>query len=178
MTEFIIQNATPIISFLVLVLNIVTVVLVYALLFRSQKYSRIVLTLVSEYILQLGLLISLSAFIGSLLYSNVIGFIPCDLCWWERIFIYPQVVIYGVALYLKDKKAWLYSMIMAILTIVLAGYHSFIRFTGGESAFCSSSVVSCSKAYVTEFGYITIPTMALSTGIFLLILAIIYKQKQ
>jgi disulfide bond formation protein DsbB len=177
MHNFIIENITPVFVLLTYVLNVATVVLLYALVFRKQNISKKILEYVGDMALKIGFVVSLGAFLGSIMYSNIVGFEPCFLCWWERIFLYPLVFIYGVGLYVKEKSVWIYSFVFSVIAVMISGYHSYIRLAGSESALCVESAVSCTKQYVSGYGYVNIPTMALSTGIFILLITIIYKLK-
>jgi disulfide bond formation protein DsbB len=175
MHNFIIENITPTFVFLTYVLNLITLVLLYALVFRKQNVSRKILDFVGGFALRIGFVASLGALVGSVMYSNIVGFDPCFLCWWERIFLYPLVIIYGVGLYVKEKSVWIYSAFFSVIAVLISGYHSYIRLAGSESSLCVESAVSCTKQYVSGYGYVNIPTMALSVGIFMLLITFIYK---
>ncbi len=129
-----------------------------------------------KYFLQLGFSITLIAVLVSLTYSTVLGYAPCTLCWWARIFIFPQLIIFIVAL-IKKRSVALQSLILSIFGILITGYHTYIDFGGSEIVNCEAGGVSCLQRYVFEFGYITIPVMAL-TGFVLLALLAIYKIKR
>lgn len=176
MYHFFLQNLTPILVFLTYALNAVTVYLLLVLIFREKQFSKKTIVFLKKKGVLIAFVVSLGAFVGSLIYSNMIGFQPCYLCWWERILIYPLVVIYGVGLYLKERSVWLYSFIFTSMALVVSGYHSYIRLAGSESALCIENAVSCTKEYVNGYGYVTIPTMALSTVLFLFILTLIDKK--
>lgn len=122
--------------------------------------------------------ISATAFLGSMLYSNVVGYPPCELCWWARIFMYPQVFVAGVALWKKDKAGTVvdYLLPLTLLGTLLTLYHSFILWGGKSIIPCTQEGAACSKLYVMEYGYITIPVMALSCFLYLLTASIIYKK--
>lgn len=128
--------------------------------------------------LLLVLLVSLAATVSSLFYSNIAGFAPCYLCWWQRIFMYPIVILAGLALIKKDKKIVDYILALAVIGGVISLYHNFIYYyNGGLSAFCDlgAGSVSCIKRYVFEFGYVTIPLMALTAFMLIIILVVFAK---
>ncbi len=126
----------------------------------------------------LGFLISLGAVAISLFYSNVIGFPPCELCWIQRIFIYPQLILFAMELYKRDKTIIDFSMVFALLGILTSIYHIYIEY-GGQSALpCAvpgAETVSCATRYVFEFSYVTIPVMSLTVSLLLLLLMVNYK---
>src|SRR5690625_2572356 len=66
---------------------------------------------------------SLVAMIGSLFYSEILGYAPCDLCWYQRILMYPLVVIYGAALIKKDMKIALPGIFLSGLGMIVSIYH-------------------------------------------------------
>ena len=123
-----------------------------------------------------GFLISLFSLVASLIYSNAIGFDPCELCWWQRIFIYPQAVLFGVALYnqhvrkVQDDMVFLYSLVMSIIGAAIAAFQYYGQMFDPELlAACTSQGASCAKLYFVSFGYITIPMMSLTAYIFLIL---------
>ncbi|PIR98012.1 MAG: disulfide bond formation protein B [Candidatus Colwellbacteria bacterium CG10_big_fil_rev_8_21_14_0_10_42_22] len=115
--------------------------------------------------------VALISTLGSLVYSEILGYVPCQLCWYQRILMYPQVVMLGVALFLKgDKKiTYINSLILSFLGALLAGYHYLLQIGATEASFCNFDELGlgCSSSFGFNLGYITIPMMAL-TG-FLLI---------
>ncbi len=132
--------------------------------------------------LRLAFLVSLVATLGSLFYSEVAGFEPCKLCWFQRIFMYPLAVLLGLALIKRDEQFTFYPIWLAVIGAVISIYHNSIY--NGILIESSQSVlqcqpfgsgVSCAKNYVLEFGYITIPMMALTA--FLLIILLLTTQR-
>jgi len=109
------------------------------------------------------LFFSLSAFLGSLFYSVVIGFQPCSLCYWQRIFMYPMLFLSALSLIKKDKLDPSYLLMFSGIGSLISIYHIYIQFTPNTLP-CSTTGqgVSCSENWVLEYGYITIPVMALT----------------
>lgn len=114
---------------------------------------------------------TLSAFIvsfvatgGSLYLSEIAHFEPCKLCWFQRIFMYPLVIVLGVSLLKKTKDVWRYVIPLSIIGGVVAIYHYYLQVTPSALAPCSTVgiSVSCSERPFIHFGYITIPWMSLS----------------
>ncbi len=174
--EFIYTITTPLLSYLTLGLNIFSLFLIIGIIFRKSSLGIFVQNKIGKYSLLMGLVVALGSLVGSVVYSNIIGFDPCSLCWWERILIYPQIVIFTVGLILKDKNSLVYSMVFSIATILLSGYHTIIQLFPGVGSSCSGIGVSCTKVYFLYFGYITIPTMALSAGVFFFLVAVLFKR--
>jgi len=121
--------------------------------------------------MRLSFLAALGATALSLFYSDVVGFLPCLLCWWQRIFLFPQVVILGIALR-KKERVYEYTVALSALGSAVALYHTYIQFWGSPLTPCDATGISCAHRYFLEFGYVTIPTMSLT--IFALILILSY----
>jgi len=131
---------------------------------------------VAKNTLKLGFVISLIGVAGSLIYSNVIGYPPCMLCWYARIFLYPQFILYGLALRYKDELVVRYTKFLTILGLIFATYHYIIEMTGYAPVPCSAGGVSCLTRYVFEFGFVSIPFMVLS--MFALLGAILFAKSK
>jgi disulfide bond formation protein DsbB len=112
----------------------------------------------------LAFVVALVATAGSLVYSDVIGYEPCKLCWFQRIFMYPLVILFGVALLKKDSRIADYALALAIPGALIAAYHYLLQLGIAPSLPCSAVGYSaeCSSRFVLQFGYITIPLMAFS----------------
>ena len=118
----------------------------------------------------LSFLTSLAAVGGSLFYSNIIGYEPCILCWWQRVFLYPLVVIFGISIWKKINTAFLYAIPLLAMNILVSAYQSYIDLGGTSLLPCTAVGGACSKVYVLAFGYITIPVMSLTVSLFILML--------
>ena len=119
------------------------------------------------------LLVTIST-LGSLFFSYVIGFAPCVLCWYQRIFLFPLVILLAMGLFPFDKSVIKYALPLAIAGWLTALYHNLL-YSGiiPESIQPCSQGVSCTEKYIDLFGFITIPMLSLlsfSTIIGLLIL--------
>lgn len=119
-------------------------------------------------------LISFFAVIGSFFYSGVAGFPPCDLCWYQRIFLFPSAILLGMAVVKKDRKIIDYVLVLSVIGAVIAAYNHYIQLGGNPLLPCSVGA-SCAQRYVWEFGYISLPMMSL-TG-FLLIICLMLIEK-
>ena len=128
-----------------------------------------------------GLIIAIASVIGSLGFSEFYYYAPCKLCWIQRIFHYPQVILFAVALYYKDARVWTYSIWLSIIGFIIAGYQVLIQFnpTLAESSFCSivPAAESCSDILIQAYGYISIPVMSLTLFAALILLFIIQNKK-
>lgn len=109
----------------------------------------------------LAWLVALVATVGSLIYSEVIGFQPCRLCWFQRIAMYPMAVILLVGAIRRDVTVKFYALPLALVGLGISIWHYLIQTfpSLSESAACDPSV-PCSAKYVDIFGFVSIPFMA------------------
>lgn len=128
----------------------------------------------NETILLLIWVQALIALLGSLFYSEVIGYIPCELCWIQRIFMYPLVVIYGVAAIKKDLSIALPGLILSGIGMFISIYHYLIqKLPALQEIGGSCGDIPCNLQYVNYFGFITIPFLAGTAFIIIFVLHIV-----
>ena len=126
--------------------------------------------------LYLAWLVAIVATAGSLYLSEVRHFIPCTLCWYQRILMYPLVILLGIASFRNDKHIIPYVLPMSFLGLAIATYHVLDQNIPefGAPALCSAGV-PCSVKYLNWLGFISIPVMSLTAfaliSIFLLYLS-------
>lgn len=155
-------------------LQIISVLTLVLLLLKSKENK--FLSLVKEHFLLVGLIFSFSATAFSLFYSQIFGYAPCYLCWWQRIFIFPQLILFGVAFFKKDKNIGIYALPLLLIGFLIAIYHNFIYYFGEGIAPCDASGVSCVQQLVSEFnGYISIPMLSLTSFIALITLLLVVR---
>ena len=108
---------------------------------------------------------------GSLYFSEVAGFEPCRLCWYQRIAMYPLVPILAVGSWKRDPNVRFYALPPAVVGLGVSIWHYLLEtFPSLEGSSSCSIDVPCSAKYVNEFGFVSIPFMA-GCG-FLLIIAL------
>jgi disulfide bond formation protein DsbB len=115
-----------------------------------------------ENLLSIGWIASFIATLGSLYFSEILQYTPCDLCWYQRIFMYPLVIILGIGIFKKDASSSLYSLILSAIGGCISIYHYSIQkidFLGENSVSCG--IVPCTGEYINWLGFITIPFLAL-----------------
>jgi len=137
--------------------------LVGVILFFTKKGNH-VLSWVGKRGVFFAYALALAGMVGSLYYSEVAKFAPCVLCWYQRIFVYANVFILGLAVYQKEKAVIPYASLLSIIGGIVALYHVCLPLLPAASATCSLvSDVSCTESYFTMFGYITIPVISLTS---------------
>lgn len=166
---------TQILSLLTIAAQLLTVVFSVALIAKNSSVGKKVLGLVDENVLKIGFVVSLIAVAGSLFYSEIAGYEPCKLCWFQRILMYPQLVLFGLALIKKDRRIIDYAFFLSIIGVLVAGYHYYLQIGGSSILSCSTIgySVDCSETFGAEFGYITIPLMAFSAFLLMALSAVI-----
>lgn len=160
-------------SNLTVVAQVLGAIIFIAFVFRNSFGKRIISFTTNNAMLGI-FIVSLVATVGSLMYSEIAGFEPCKLCWFQRIFMYPQVLILVLAMWKKDSRAILYSLFLSIVGVLIALYHYLLQLGVLKSAPCSATGVSCDKVYSFYYGYITIPMMALSAFALIIIFSLVH----
>ncbi|MBM3206563.1 MAG: disulfide bond formation protein B [Candidatus Staskawiczbacteria bacterium] len=147
------------------VISQIFIVLSFAYFIFIKKDDKGVGKFISKHGLFLAFLTVLAATLGSLFYSEVAGYDPCDLCWYQRIFMYPLVILLIIALFKKDKGVIKYAMTLSAIGVMLAIYHYFMQTGLIEGLACSvvGYSASCTKLFVMKFGYITLPLMSFTS---------------
>ena len=110
---------------------------------------------------QLAFVVALVATLGSLYLSEVAHFVPCRLCWYQRIAMYPLPVLLGISWWKRDAGVRLYALPLALIGMAISTYHILIeRFPSLEGGSVCEISNPCTIRWVERFGFITIPTMA------------------
>ena len=169
------QIVTNIVAFGTVIAQIAILFGVYLLI--TKKPPR-VLTFIQNKAILLSFLIVLASTLGSFYYSNIAGFQPCVLCWWQRVFLISQLPLLAVALKKKDSLVLRYTLLLSGIGVAVATYHSYIQYGGAEIIPCGTDInsVSCAVRYVFAFNYITIPLMSLTTFALLIVIALIHRK--
>lgn len=157
-----VEIITKILAGLTILAQILSLALVVVLITNKAKQLVSTYKISHNQFILSAYTVSMIATLGSLYFSDVAGYNPCKLCWYQRIFMYPQPILYLVALVNQDKKIRDYSLVLSVLGALLAGYHYLLQIGVITTTACSTVgfSVSCSENFGTTFGYVTIPMMA------------------
>ena len=178
--ESFIEIINKILSLGTILLQVVIIILIISLIFFRNKNNKILLFF-KKYTFIFGFLVSLGAVLLSLFYSEIVGYPPCELCWIQRIFLYPQLILFGMDLYKKDHSIVDFSIVFAILGSLVSIYNIYVESGGTIGLSCaridpaSTTEISCAVRYIHEFGYITMPLMALTLSLFIISILLNYK---
>lgn len=124
-----------------------------------------------------ALAVSFGASAMTLIHSQIFGLPPCPLCWWQRIFLYPQVILFAGALFRGEQQIVDYSIVFSVIGLGFALYHHALQMLPAGSLPCPAEGVSCSQILFLEFGYITYPMMAVSLFAFLIVTMLFVREQ-
>ena len=115
---------------------------------------------------------------GSLFFSHVMEFAPCVLCWYQRIFLFPLVIVLAVGLFPFDKRVVKYTLPLAIVGWLTAAYHNLL-YAGiiPENTQPCSRGVSCTEEYIELFGFLSIPMLSLLSFTTIIVLLVILLRR-
>lgn len=113
---------------------------------------------------------SVIAMFGSLYFSEIKQYEPCHLCWYQRILMYPLVLILGLAVVKKDYRTMYYSRWMASVGALLSAYHYSLQkvpFMTENAPSCGR--IPCTAQYINWLGFISIPLLAFTAFVIIIV---------
>ncbi len=128
---------------------------------KEQKYEVLILV---------QLVTVFAAVFGSLFFSEVLKFPPCDLCWYQRICIYPMSLILLTGIYLKSQDTVFYLLPFSIIGLCISLYHNLIYYKIIPVIVPCSETSPCTAEQLNWLGFVTIPLLSLLGFVALLIL--------
>lgn len=141
----------------------------------TQQKANPLFSLLSKNYLYFGFLITSIATVGSLFLSEVMKLPPCDLCWYQRSFIYPQMVIFGIAMWKNDRSITQYILPLSVIGVLIGIYHILLQLNPTVMP-CTSSAASCATKQIELFGLDVIPVMSVLAYVSLVVLTLIAKR--
>lgn len=118
---------------------------------------------------------ALVATLTSLFFSEILKFPPCVLCWYQRILMYPLVVILAVGILRKDRGVYLYTLPLSVIGMLIAIYHNLLYWNIiPESQAPCLLGVSCTTKFIEYFGFVTIPFLSFSAFLIITVCMVIY----
>jgi disulfide bond formation protein DsbB len=125
-----------------------------------------------------ALIIATAALIGSLYFSEVLGYAPCTLCWYQRIALYPLVPLFAIGIQTRDKNVGLYAWPLVIFGLIVSVYQNLLYYGIIQEVVRTCQVgVSCSVEYLQLFGFMDIPLMALISLIGIALLLVVARKQ-
>lgn len=132
--------------------------------------------IIKEYSLPLCLAIAVVGLLGSLYFSEIRHFLPCVLCWYQRIVLYPLVVLFAVAIATKDTNVWKYALPLVSISLIIGIYQLLLVYGFIHPSSACSVGVSCVAITWKLFGFITIPLLAFLEALVLFVLLLVYRK--
>lgn len=124
----------------------------------------------------LALIVALIATCGSLFFSEILKFPPCVLCWYQRIFMYPQILIIGLGIYYRDKYFYRYSLLLSSIGILVSLYQNLLYYKIlPESVAPCTFGVSCTTKFIDWGGFVTIPLLSGFAFALIIICMLVYR---
>ncbi len=105
--------------------------------------------------------VALLATAGSLYFSESANYTPCTLCWYQRIAMYPLVLILGIAIVRRDTAVRIYAIPVALVGAAIASYHYLLEWFPEIDTGACSAVIPCTQVWFREFGFVSMPLLAL-----------------
>ena len=126
----------------------------------------------------LGWLIACISTLGSLFFSYVMEFAPCILCWYQRICLFPLVIILARGLFPLDRHVIKYALPLAALGWLLAAYHNLLyaELIPADMQPCGKGI-SCTEEHIELFGFLSIPLLSLISFTTLVSILIILQRR-
>lgn len=116
----------------------------------------------------------------TLVYSEVFGFVPCGLCWLQRVFLYPLPIIALVALWHRARSVVVVDIgiVLSALGAIVAFYQHYLQMGGSALVSCptAGAGADCARRILFEFGYVTFPLMAASLFVFFIAVLLVYRR--
>jgi disulfide bond formation protein DsbB len=183
-----VQNVTDLLSYGTVLSDLFIVFLFIVLVTPLKKHGwgKRVRDFFGEYAILFSFLVGLASVVGSLFYSQVANFAPCFLCWIQRAFLYTETVIFFFAIIARNaERVRKYDHVVRKAAIILSGigglvsvYNVYLQFGGSSAINCAAfGTVNCELVYFVEYGYVTIPTMALTAFAMIILFVLCGKKK-
>lgn len=125
-----------------------------------------------------GFALTFCAAAMSLFYSDVLGIEPCPLCWWQRVCMFPQVILFAMALRKPDARVADHSIALSVIGLLIALYHHALQMLPGSGLPCPATGVSCAQRIIFEFGYVTFPLVAATLFSLLIVLMLFVRDRR
>ena len=132
---------------------------------------------IKDNILYIAWITAVLSMVGSLYFSEVLGLAPCSLCWYQRIVLYPLVLIIGMGIIKKDRHFYDYALPLSVIGGAIALYQNLLYYSVISASLTPCTFgVSCVTRYMSLLGFIDIPLLALFASIIITATLLIHKK--
>ncbi len=133
--------------------------------------------LIKDNLLYIAWITAVASMVGSLYFGEVLGLVPCSLCWYQRITMYPLVLIIGVAIVKKDRHFYQYALPLSIIGGAIAFYQNLLYYNVIQERLTPCTFgISCTTKYIQLLGFIDIPLLSLLSFILITTTLLIHKK--
>jgi disulfide bond formation protein DsbB len=123
--------------------------------------------------------IALASTVGSLFFSEVMGLPPCVLCWYQRVAMYPLVLIIATGIVTRDARMRAYALPLCLAGLAVSIYHNLLYYgVIPETLTPCAEGASCTERQIEWFGFVTIPLMGLAAFLGLALCLLFYKPEE
>lgn len=122
-----------------------------------------------DVLLDAAALVAVGATMGSLYLSESVGLIPCELCWFQRIAMYPLALLLPLARLRRDQAVVPYALTLGIVGLAISAYHVQLQLFPEQSSFCEAAN-PCSNTLAKAFGTFSIPQLSMASFALVVIL--------
>ena len=159
----------------------IAIVALVAVFFLEKKFPdlRDISVLAEKWGIFKSFVITIGASALTLYYSEILGIAPCAWCWMQRVFLYPQIILFGLALWKRDKTIADYSIGFSIAGFIVAMYQHYLQMGGTSVIPCPATAdkaTDCAVRFLFEFGYITFPLMAATLFVYLIVIMLFVRR--
>lgn len=136
-----------------------------------------VIKFAKDNVLYIAWVTALASMVTSLYFSDVLGFAPCVLCWYQRIAMYPLVLIIGIGIVKKDRNFYNYALPLSLVGGAIAFYQNLLYYKviPISLAPCISGI-SCTAEYIKLFGFVDIPLLSFISFLIVTVSLLIHKK--
>jgi disulfide bond formation protein DsbB len=178
MSEPTLAKFFAILSLLVWAGTILTIILAWLRRMNPDSAAGLLFDDIARNAVWFAFIVALGTTLGSLYLSEIAHFVPCPLCWYQRICMYPLFLALLVGGLRRDRMVWTYVLPPALIGAAFAIYHTQLQaFPNQHSSFCKTTE-PCTVRYVWEFGFVSIPFMSLSAFAFIITMMLITRNRQ
>jgi disulfide bond formation protein DsbB len=166
------QETIEILNFILALGGVALFLGVLLLTFDFLSKNRTLVVLIEKFALIGAFFLATTSVIMTLVYSEIFGFVPCGLCWLQRICLYPQALMLALAAYTKDRAFLKYGILLSIPGVIVSLYQHYLQMGGAELVTCPSvgGAADCAERILFEFGFMTFPLMSAALFLFLIAL--------
>jgi disulfide bond formation protein DsbB len=141
---------------------------------RARRAWRAVASGLGPQALLVAWIVAIVTTLGSLYYSEHAGFVPCELCWYQRILMYPLVIVLGVGWLRRDGRTWMTAAPFVMIGAPLSLYHWLVERVPSFAESSSCSILApCTAPYFEKLGFVTLAWMCLSSFLLIGVLLVI-----